>query len=284
MSRTDHPRLPGTHRAGHPFACRDCDGYGCYWCCKSRHGRRGAMSERAAIVEQIADMDDQRRLPDWEEELLDQFEVDRVERLADWERELLDIPADVLWRTEGAGLNHVWAPEPEDDDPTDVHWDDPATCDDEGEGAQWLTGDPHHFFDAVGDAWVIEGPSTVSAEPQREGHYVRVWQLARDLNVESKHVVEVLRTAGEYVRGHQSWIAAPVAEAVMQGREWIVDQYGQRPAPKPDPLAKLRALMAVPSMWEEPAKVTRPTRGVFAPRPAPRPGAPRSGSSPFLAR
>jgi len=321
MSNTDHPRIKGTHRAGRSDGCQ-----GCYWCGRKPDG----LTKRQAIVESLAEPEPERMvgdglsaagqidwwkrqpepderyeepLADWERELLGWSEPVQSEPewepLADWERELLNGEPEY-----SCSDHHDCSPfrldceqyeEPEQEDWPEDEFD-----------RHWLATPTSEFFDALGDAWVIEGPNPVRPEPLREGNYVRVWQLAEDLCVESKHVVEVLRLAGEYVKTHQSWVARPVAEAVMLGREWIVAKYGEREdrapgntlrmlllqegqrakAPRPEPIP-------VPDAGMGP----RPGRNPFlpvpkrAPRPTPRPGnrpttslSNRPGPNPFTSR
>lgn len=124
-----------------------------------------------------------------------------------------------------------YAYEDEDED-EDVHYGDPAERVDVWihDGKEYLTGPVPEDLDEITDwtSWLplmsydeaceelaygftIEGPSP-QPEPLREGHYVRVYQLARDLGVDSKPLVAHLREIGEYVATHQSWVANPVAD------------------------------------------------------------------------
>lgn len=280
-----------------------------------REGRR--MTDAAAIAEGLADMHDEPEYmvgdgltraghedwlgsrpcswseedQDWRvdpwadpiEENLDTAWVDE-EPLADWELTLLngdDIEDDFtpLWDSSAPDAN--WGEQDEED-----FWP-------EQDETPWFAMPLDQFFEDMHGFWHVEGPSMTRPEPTREGHYVRVWQLAEDLCVESKHVIEVLRLAGEYVKSHQSYVAKPVADAVMLGREWIVAKYGEREDPKVDVTTTLRYLLLQEDQRAKagrpgpnpfttiPRPGNRPAVGAFAPA-RPRPGMPRPGNNPFI--
>lgn len=278
-SRSDHPR-GGTHW---PRAWREY-GKGDYIDWGTPRQRRLATpeAERVAIAEGLDELADEpvdlpglKRLGPlawanrWARHDMDSWDdLDEPERMAAWEIELLGGPEGTVWM-EAFGITPESEAEPEPDlDPTDA--------------AAWLTTPPREFFAAMGDAWVIEGPSTTRPEPTREGHYVRVCDMAREVGIDSKHMVEHLRLSGEYVRNHLSWVALPVAQRVYDEERAtgaLVARYGRRKATEADhydDLRRLRRLLSEPTPWSRPAKSIRSNNPI-------RPSAPRPGN-PFKAR
>lgn len=289
MSRTDHPRSYGTHRAQHDL--RE----------NAKESKRLPVRPNLTLVDALAehgpdadliDLPGLKRLGpiEWDrwwartsgrQSWLDDaypMEVDlddEPERLADWERDLLDLPESTVWQTV-SGQDHMWAEvvthgyeSPEqfvEESEQDLDAADPQA---------WLHGDPHDFFQSVGDAWVIEGPSATRPEPVRAGHYVRVYELAREVGIESKDMVRHLRNSGEYVRSHTSSVAVPVAERLRAIADVLVDTYGARKASAADrhdaAMRRLDVLIAEEARNAR-AKTSRPVL---------RPGAPRPGNNPF---
>jgi hypothetical protein len=285
MSRTFHPRSYGTHRAGHDLrenAKEDC-----------RLPVRPDLTKAQAIAEyeptsEPIDLPGLKRLgpiewdnfwrgvrprPEpwceeterWLDASMDEWLDD--ERMASWEVDVLEGAEGACWTTRSGddlvgSYAELYADVP--DEPTD---DDLDAADQ----SAWLTGDPRDFFDAVGDAWVVEGPSVTKPEPLRAGHYVRVYELAREVGIETKDLVRHLRLSGEYVRGAQSFVAVPVADRMNAIAHVLVETYGARKDAKRDPIAQLRVLLA-----EERRHALAKTR-----RPIVRPGAPRPGNNPF---
>lgn len=213
---------------------------------------------------------------EWDQRFDDWFDDsdnwhDEPERLADWERDLLDLPEHTVWQTQ-SGHDMAWAEivthgYESEDEYVEEFLEESADAPD----THWLAGDPRDFFQSVGDAWVIEGPSVTKPEPLRAGHYVRVYELAREVGIESKDLIRHLRLSGEYVKAHTSYVALPVADRVKAIADVLVDTYGARKAERPDPIARMRVLLA-----EEARHARAKTQ-----RPVLRPGAPRPGNNPF---
>ena len=229
MSRTDHHNYPSSHRAW-----RDA----CFRNRRQDQGRREAIEfERAS------------NLGDAPELVYADF---TPEPLAEWEAELLGLPKGTVW-TEGPGSapDNVWH-----DDPLDFEYERRETCGAirASDGLDCVR-EPGHFGrhahehilwtdDACEDPFAGE-PSipmmtltefrahtgysdtgysdgfsvTTEAPIQREsmrGPGIRVWELARALGIESSVLVNALRSNGEYVTSHASWLAKPAAERIAQ--------------------------------------------------------------------
>lgn len=197
------------------------------------------------------------RLPVQDEEFED-------ERLAEWELELLGAPKGSVWTTEH---DSVWAGDVDYEDevgePAPYERVDDEDDEDYEPESTFLTATPEEFFDAVGDAWVFEGPAApadwMHHKPARGGHYVRVHQLAREVGIEARDLVTFLRSTGEYVRGHQSWIAEPVAERMRAKASGLQCAFGlrkdaQRAQASDEALAALRDRLLGA---DRPAKVAR---------------------------
>ncbi|WP_199826375.1 translation initiation factor IF-2 N-terminal domain-containing protein, partial [Streptomyces sp. SBT349] len=105
---------------------------------------------------------------------------------------------------------------------------------------------------------------------------VRVYELAKELGVESKVVMAKLQELGEFVRSASSTIEAPVVRKLTDAFSGNGSGGGRRsarpgaPAPRP-PAPKPGAVSAKPG-----APAPRPAGGASpkpgAPRPAPKPG------------
>ncbi|MDH6180598.1 translation initiation factor IF-2 [Microbacteriaceae bacterium SG_E_30_P1] len=136
----------------------------------------------------------------------------------------------------------------------------------------------------------------------------RVHEIASELGIESKVVLEKLKNMGEFVKGPSSSVAPPVARRVKAALEAdgikpapaaekpkAAPKAAPKPAPKPaDPAPSAPAADAPPTpaapltvaerqaQAEAAAAATAP-KPTDAPRPSniPRPGAPRPGNNPF---
>lgn len=213
-----------------------------------------------------------RSVVDWDDdEDWDAAEPD--EMLAGWEAECAGLPKETRWSDDGkqaSVMPDAWASRVTEDDD---YWPD---SDDDG----WLTTSPREFFDAVGEAWVIEGPCVTHSEPTRAGHYMRAWELAREVGIETRDLLTFLAKFGEFVKCAQSWVAMPVCKRVMTEADTLVAGYGARKVKQADPIDTLRQRLLGP----------RPTRRPGAPRlsdpprPMIRPGVPRPGNNPFNQR
>lgn len=290
-SRSDHPRGPKTrygkskHGSSHPDRA-----YERYY--GDQEGRAVYPKPDLSVRESIADQGEfdapapiaglkMLRLAEWEQALLMDgyggvtaeqyheeqglmeatilrndcraFDVDMPEGMAWSSAVVAEVEDRICEAREAAYSRHV---EDEDEDEDDY----------EPESA-WLAATPTEFFEAMGDAWVIEGP-TVHDEPRKGDHYVRLHELAREVGVESKHLIEYLRLEGEYVANHMSMVANPVAAIVRRQAEGLRVKYGER-----------KQAVAVVSPWG--TAITPPNRV----RPGvPLPGqrlAPRPGRNPF---
>lgn len=127
------------------------------------------------------------------------------------------------WFTYEEGREDDWLAY-EDHAPTTTTDDD-----DDLDGADWcawLTVPAAQFFDAVGDAWVIEGAKPPQSSVRASG-YVRVHELASRIGIETKHMVEYLRAGGEYVASGSAYVAKPTAEAIAEVGSALVDRYGE---------------------------------------------------------
>lgn len=204
--------------------------------------------------------------PSWwydEPEVEDDFDAaDEDEMLADWEAECAGLPEETRWSIDGTQddvMPRAWG----DRDLGLVDVEDVDDFED-----VWLTVSPREFFDAVGDAWVVEGPTVTRPESMRQGHYLRVWELAREVGIHSKDLIDHLRKSGEWVKSHQSYVAMPVVDQVRRDHGVLVSLYGPATRMAPDTIDMLRERLT-----------NRDSRVPGAPRP----GAPRGvGDNPFL--
>lgn len=132
---------------------------------------------------------------------------------------------------------------------------------------------------------------------------VRVYELAKELGVESKVVLAKLAELGEFVRSASSTVEAPVVRKLKDAMPAVADgaapakkapakKAAAKKAPPAEPVAvepELAASAPPASPAAEPAEpVAEPAVESVAepaasdgPRPAPRPSAPRPGNNPF---
>jgi translation initiation factor IF-2 len=129
---------------------------------------------------------------------------------------------------------------------------------------------------------------------------VRVYELAKELGVESKVVLTKLQELGEFVRSASSTIEAPVARRIVEAMGGTVAAKPVKKAAKKAAAPKVAApVVEQPPVAETPQPATpkapvsaNPGTGQVAPRPpaarggnnpfsAPRPPAPRAGNNPF---
>ena len=129
---------------------------------------------------------------------------------------------------------------------------------------------------------------------------VRVYELAKELGVESKVVLTKLQELGEFVRSASSTIEAPVARRLVEAMGGTVAAKPVKKAAKKAAAPKVAApVVEQPPVAETPQPATpqapvsaNPGTGQVAPRPpaarggnnpfsAPRPPAPRAGNNPF---
>jgi len=274
-SRTDHPRVSGTHRVGHKYRSWRELGKGDLIDYGTPRARRLATPEakRAAIAEGLDEVvvaqytyeaavreacDDLRWV---EDEATIGFEPERMD---DWEVTLLSTmgepPEGVVWMSS-----------------RDAHWSEPDPLDDDEDldgtdWTTWLTTSPREFFDAVGDGWVFDGPNPCADRTSgKAGGYMRVHELARKVGINTADMVAALRTDGEYVTNGLSYVALPTADAILAHNVDVLrDTYGSRTTPQ----TWAERMAALHQRLDAPAKVTRPY--------SPRPGAPRPGRNPFL--
>ncbi|MDE5641114.1 MAG: translation initiation factor IF-2 N-terminal domain-containing protein, partial [Bifidobacterium castoris] len=109
----------------------------------------------------------------------------------------------------------------------------------------------------------------------------RVYELAKELGVDSKTVLEKLKDMGEFVKSASSTVEAPVVRrlkaAFPKPGEASQESNAKKPvakkhnAPKPGPAAAPKPAAA------EASKPAAPTPGPRAPRPAAKPGARNGG-------
>lgn len=197
------------------------------------------MSDREAVEEGIIahlDMDERAQFTRECDEGDRMFEMYAgTEPLAEWEWELLRDPTDTGIYADYLDDFHGMLDERTDAEDL-AHYGDPANYVDHDEEdldsedpSAWLAIPSAEFFDAVGNAFVIEGP-TIQPEPIRAGHYRRVWELARETGVPSKALVDFLRVGGEYVKTHQSYVAEPVCERILSNSGALRIALGTRAA------------------------------------------------------
>lgn len=243
-SRSSHPRVPAYCRGSHPKRAesRDFDGQGVF--------RHPYPTKQQVIEEGIEEAIEEQLLADLDggAPAIDVPGLKRLTRaqrlehakdasgLAAWEIELLfEEPEEVL--------DHL-AHDPQD--ALHTHWC--AECCEEyaREAYPEFEHEPEYDEDAdldyepwlpvmsisdayqeLGDGFTIEGPSRPWKEVKSE-HYVRVYELAREVGIEAKHLVADLRLNGEYVHSHMSLVAVPVADYLVDIREVLIESYGPR--------------------------------------------------------
>lgn len=219
MSDTTHPRIPGTHRV---------------WTRADRYYEETGYSEPKGVKQR-----------EWQSIGLNDTAV-IAEGLADYVEDAFeagDVPDcdSVTWDHHGQFLDWDFtvqsvALEPDHYDLEDeVHYGDPADLPDppewdDEEPTDWTPWLPTLSYDEACEelnyGFTIEGPSP-STEPLKRDAYVRVYELARQLEVDSKPLVAYLRGIGEYVLSHQSWVALPVARRLSLDEE-AVASLGER--------------------------------------------------------
>lgn len=236
MSDTHHSRMPGTHRA---WSGRDRhyfeDGYSEPRGVKRLTWRGLGGSDTEAIAEGLAEHEGVEYAYgpecDWDDLMVpvvaiepeplswhsDEHDTD-ADHSADWE--------DDAYYGNPAERVDVYV----DTDGEEYHAGPVEDLDDDEDWSSWL---PLMTYDEACEelnyGFTIEGPSVSSEPPKREA-YIRVYELARQLEVDSKPLVAHLRGIGEYVLGHQSWVALPVARALMND-EAAVASLGERTTP-----------------------------------------------------
>src|SRR5687767_12137277 len=103
---------------------------------------------------------------------------------------------------------------------------------------------------------------------------VRVYELAKELGVESKTLLGELKSAGEYVRSASSTLEPPVVRRMRDkfpagGAAGSSDKDAAKPAPSaPKPAAKPAAQKPAEST-PAPAPAPAPSKAEAAPTPAP---------------
>ncbi|MBO0610054.1 translation initiation factor IF-2 N-terminal domain-containing protein, partial [Myceligenerans salitolerans] len=103
---------------------------------------------------------------------------------------------------------------------------------------------------------------------------VRVYELAKELGVESKTLLAELKSAGEYVRSASSTLEAPVARRMRDkftdaGAAKASARSGAKPAPKPGAKpAPKPAAKSAPKPGAKPAPKPAPETPAEAPAPA----------------
>jgi len=238
MSKTDHARFSGTHRAGH-------DG---------RDERKYVMASRLAVMatarEEIAeglalvaapiDLDERFTV----RECMDQFEAldewdfePETERMAEWEMALisgLDFPEP----PEGTVWSVTTRYGDVDTDPWAVMAGTPdlweaTTTDEDLDSAEhpsaWLAVPPSEFFDAVGSAYVIEGPSGRDRSSGKAGAYMRAHELALLVGIDTARMIEHLREVeGEWVQSATAYVALPVCQRMIDLTADLRAEYGER--------------------------------------------------------
>lgn len=222
MSKTDHARIPGTHRVGHARrAWRKEDG-------ESLAQR--SIAKREAIEEGLMahlDMDERASqvLVDLDDEGERMFQLYAGEEpVAQWEWTLLggdeggtkcyadyvdDFYAMLEERADVEDFDEFYG------DPAErggLYGDDP---DEDTDLMPWLPCmSVNEAYDVFGgDGFLIEGPRMV-VEPKRAND-MRAWQLAQGAGVPTKALIDFLRINGEYVKHPQSFVAMPVCERVL---------------------------------------------------------------------
>jgi len=136
-------------------------------------------------------------------------------------------------------------------------------------------------------------------EDRRVVSKVRVYELAKELGVESKVVLAKLAELGEFVRSASSTVEAPVvrklkdampaaAEGAAPAKKAPAKKAAAKKAPAPAPVEAQDsatepelAASAPPVPPPAPAPEAPEAESPETPRPAPRPSAPRPGNNPF---
>ncbi len=119
---------------------------------------------------------------------------------------------------------------------------------------------------------------------------VRVYELAREMGVESKELITQLQDMGEFVKSASSTIEAPVVRKIRDAMKSAAPApapakkaAAAKPAPAPATPAAPTPAPAPAVQTPAPAPAPKPAAGPAptpAPRPAPKPG-PRPGNNPF---
>lgn len=138
------------------------------------------------------------------------------EPVAEWEFDLLTGDSDGYdeYRAEFEASRP--APIVEQDDEPDL---------DETYPGQWLVGDVDEAFPDGG--YVITGPSP-SRRSVRASGYIRVYELAREVGINTTHMITALRSHGEYVNSGFAYVALPVCDRVREVGPYLVQSYGPR--------------------------------------------------------
>lgn len=152
------------------------------------------------------------------------------EPLADWERELLGLDDEGNYSSERADA-YDGGVDLDEDDRVDEACDD-YDLDDLANGSNWMEA---CTLSEVAQA-MPEGFSVIEVTRDRTsgkaaGNY-RVYELARKMGIDSKHLVWALRLDGEWVRSHMSYVADPVADLYFEYRGWFQEKFGQRTTPE----------------------------------------------------
>ena len=121
---------------------------------------------------------------------------------------------------------------------------------------------------------------------------VRVYELAKELGVESKVVLAKLAELGEFVRSASSTVEAPVVRKLKDAMPAVADgaapakkapakKAAAKKAPPAEPVAVEPELAASAPPASPAAEPVAEPAASDGPRPAPRPSAPRPGNNPF---
>ena len=106
---------------------------------------------------------------------------------------------------------------------------------------------------------------------------VRVHELAKELGITSKKLLEVLKESGEFVKSASSTIEAPVVRKAYEYMESHPEAAGKKAGPKVEKSEK-SAVVHTP-VADKPAKAEKPAAASSAPKPgAPKPAAPKPAS------
>lgn len=227
MSKTDHARLPGTHRVGHD---------GRRW----RKDDGESLAQRAVATREVIDeglaeyhapLDlGETYVRECSDGFDDQWHDGDDLRMADWEIALLtgidqEEVADVVWtslESEVIDLHErTVLVEVDEDEGYDEHY-----------AGSWLTGTIAEAF--PDGAFTIEGPATQRDRSSGKADaHMRVYELAREVGIETRHMVEFLRVVeGEWVAGQTAYVALPVCERMLDLADDLRAEYGQRATPK----------------------------------------------------
>ena len=113
----------------------------------------------------------------------------------------------------------------------------------------------------------------------------RVYDLAKELGIDTKVALEKLKELGEFVKGGSSTITPPVAkklrDAFPNAKPKVEEPKAAPKAAKPSPAPEAAPEVATPKAEPEAPKAETPAAPAAPAAPSATPGIPRPGNNPF---